>query len=118
MFKNYQKVITKLSKEMFKNDVLLFPSLFEGFGLVISEAMSRGMVVISTNRTGLVDISQGKDSIFVKTNNHKEIFNSVSSLLKNHSKVKKIGINAIKTAKNYNWSKYRIKLNNIIKKCL
>ena len=102
-------------KEMLKSDVLLFPSLFEGFGLVILEAMSHGMVVISTNRTGLIDVSQGNDSIIVKANSHKEIYNSLNSLLQNPSLVKKIGINAIKTAKNYNWSKYRARLNKIIK---
>jgi glycosyltransferase involved in cell wall biosynthesis len=73
------------------------------------------MVVISTNRTGLIDVSQGNDSIIVKANSHKEIYNSLNSLLQNPSLVKKIGINAIKTAKNYNWSKYRARLNKIIK---
>jgi glycosyltransferase involved in cell wall biosynthesis len=29
-------------KLMRENDVLVFPSLFEGFGLVITEAMSQG----------------------------------------------------------------------------
>lgn len=38
------------------SDVLLFPSLFEGFGLVITEAMSQGTPVITTANTAGPDI--------------------------------------------------------------
>jgi len=41
---------------MRKNDVLIFPSLFEGFGLVITEAMSQGTPVITTERTAGPDL--------------------------------------------------------------
>jgi glycosyltransferase involved in cell wall biosynthesis len=43
-------------EEMRNNDVLVFPSLFEGFGLVIGEALSQGMPVITTPHTGGPDI--------------------------------------------------------------
>ena len=43
-------------KHMQEHDVLLFPSLFEGFGLVITEAMSQGTPVITTDRTAGPDI--------------------------------------------------------------
>lgn len=32
-------------------DVFVFPSLFEGYGLVVAEAMSQGTPVITTSRT-------------------------------------------------------------------
>src|SRR5205085_1763804 len=38
-------------REMRAHDVVLFPSLFEGFGLVITEAMSQGTPVITTPHT-------------------------------------------------------------------
>ena len=41
---------------MGKHDVLVFPSLFEGFGLVITEAMSQGLPVITTDRTAGPDL--------------------------------------------------------------
>jgi len=40
---------TDILKLMASQDVFVFPSLFEGFGLVITEAMSQGTPVISTD---------------------------------------------------------------------
>ena len=39
-------------REMQRHDVLVLPSLFEGFGLVILEAMAQGLVVIATAAYG------------------------------------------------------------------
>jgi glycosyltransferase involved in cell wall biosynthesis len=41
----------RILEEMRGHDVLVFPSLFEGFGLVVTEALSQGLPVITTNRT-------------------------------------------------------------------
>ena len=41
---------------MKEHDVLIFPSLFEGFGLVITEAMAQGTPVITTDRTAGPDV--------------------------------------------------------------
>ena len=52
--------------EMARQDVLVFPSLFEGFGLVILEAMSRGLPVITTAHTAGPDvIEDGADGFLV-----------------------------------------------------
>ena len=52
--------------EMERQDVLVFPSLFEGFGLVILEAMSRGLPVITTAHTAGPDlIADGQDGFLV-----------------------------------------------------
>ena len=52
--------------EMERQDVLVFPSLFEGFGLVILEAMSRGVPVITTAHTAGPDlIADGEDGFIV-----------------------------------------------------
>ncbi|WP_299823007.1 glycosyltransferase [uncultured Pontibacter sp.] len=42
------------------HDVLVFPSLFEGFGLVITEAMSQGTPVITTDRTAGPDFIESE----------------------------------------------------------
>ena len=43
-------------REMQRNDVLVLPSLFEGFGLVILEAMAQGLIVIATPHTAAPDL--------------------------------------------------------------
>jgi glycosyltransferase involved in cell wall biosynthesis len=48
--------IHEVLREMQRHDVLVFPSLFEGFGLVIVEAMSQGLPVITTSHTAGPDI--------------------------------------------------------------
>ena len=56
----------ELLEEMSRHDVLVFPSLHEGFGLVITEAMAQGLVVITTPNTAGPDlISDGIDGFIV-----------------------------------------------------
>src|SRR5688572_24728068 len=47
---------------MRSHDVLVFPSLFEGFGLVITEAMSQGTPVITTDRTAGPDLIRADEN--------------------------------------------------------
>lgn len=46
----------ELGALMGSHDVLVLPSLVEGFGLVITEALAQGMHVIASDNTGLVDL--------------------------------------------------------------
>ena len=51
---------------MREHDVLVFPSLFDGFGLVILEAMAQGTVVIATPNTAAPDLlDDGRDGWIV-----------------------------------------------------
>ena len=52
-------------REMSRNDVFVFPSLFEGFGLVILEAMSQGLPVITTENTAGPDLITEGESGFI-----------------------------------------------------
>ncbi|MGI8432131.1 MAG: glycosyltransferase family 4 protein, partial [Chthoniobacterales bacterium] len=47
---------SELLAEMARHDVLVLPALHEGFGLVVSEAMSQGLVVITTPHTAGPDL--------------------------------------------------------------
>jgi starch synthase len=42
--------------EIANHDVLVLPSLFEGFGMVLSEALSRGTPIIATDHTAAPDL--------------------------------------------------------------
>src|SRR5580658_7750941 len=51
---------------MREHDALVFPSLFDGFGLVMLEAMAQGTVVIATPNTAAPDLfDDGRDAFIV-----------------------------------------------------
>lgn len=92
---------------MKSQDLLIFPSLFEGFGLVITEAMSQGTPVITTQRTCGVDlIKHGENGWLVEAGSTEELLATLREILDNPSCLKKIGKAAMATARNRPWEVY------------
>jgi len=86
---------------LYKNcDSFLFPSLAEGFGLPIIEALSLGVNVVCSNKTSLPEI--GKDFVTYITNFEPEEMKVLiqNSILKNTEEERTLKINY---AKNYSW---------------
>lgn len=98
-------------------DVFVFPSLFEGFGLVITEAMSQGTPVITTNRTAGPDlITDGENGWLVEAGSTKALKQCIEMLLSQPHLVQEAGIAAMKTASLRPWDSYSSELGNFIKK--
>lgn len=98
-------------KLMATQDVFIFPSLFEGFGLVITEAMSQGTPVITTNRTCGPDImTHGKDGWIVEAGTSEPIRQLLEEFIANPSILKDAGMAAMKTAEQRPWTKYEDEL--------
>ena len=93
-------------KQMKNHDVLIFPTLFEGFGMVISEAMSQGMVVIASNHTALPDIADEISSVCIPIRDAKIIESTLQRLVENPSLVESMGKEALKKAKSHQWIDY------------
>jgi glycosyltransferase involved in cell wall biosynthesis len=88
-------------------DVLLFPSLFEGFGLVVTEAMSQGTPVITTDRTCGPDIiTHEQDSWLIESGSTSAIRQQLEYILEYPAVLTTVGKNAIQTARKRPWSKY------------
>lgn len=97
----------QILKLMRSHDVLLFPSLFEGFGLVITEAMSQGMPVITTNRTAGPDIIQhNKNGWLIQAADTKSLTDAVKFLLDNPNIIEENGRSALETASKRPWWAY------------
>lgn len=92
---------------MSTQDVLLFPSLFEGFGLVITEAMSQGTPVITTDRTCGPDIiTHGQDSWLIEVGSTLAIRQQLECILEHPKVLRTVGQEAMQTAQKRPWSSY------------
>ncbi|MHA4894182.1 glycosyltransferase family 4 protein [Pedobacter sp. PWIIR3] len=101
------------------HDVLVFPSLFEGFGMVITEAMSQGTPVITTDRTAGPDlISHGINGWIIEAGSTLALQNQIAEILKNPDIIEKVGLQAIEAAKSRPWSVYGQELADAVKICL
>jgi glycosyltransferase involved in cell wall biosynthesis len=98
-------------KIMRSQDVLVFPSLFEGFGLVITEAMSQGLPVITTDRTAGPDIiTHNENGWIIEAGSVMAIVESVEKLLIDRSVVGNAGRAAQESASKRPWEVYGAEL--------
>jgi len=92
---------------MQNHDILVFPSLFEGFGLVITEAMSQGTPVITTNRTAGPDlIEHNKTGWVVEAGSSEALQKCIENILEKPNLVAKIGTAAMQAAAKRPWATY------------
>ena len=97
--------------EMGRQDVLVFPSLFEGFGLVILEAMSRGLPVVTTAHTAGPDlIEDDVDGFLVPIRSAAAIAEKLETLHRDRERLAAMGAAARAKAGEWTWAAYRQRL--------
>jgi glycosyltransferase involved in cell wall biosynthesis len=95
-------------REMHNHDVLVLPSLFEGFGLVILEAMAQGTPVIATDHTAGPDvIEDGKDGFMVPIRSAEAISEKLDLLASDREKLMSMKLAARQKAQSRRWENYR-----------
>ena len=110
------EAVLKLMRE---HDVLVFPSLFEGFGLVITEAMSQGTPVITTDRTAGPDlIEHGQDGWLIDAGSTSALQQSIETILMKPSIVQEIGKAAMNKARKRPWTVYGRELAAAVKETI
>jgi glycosyltransferase involved in cell wall biosynthesis len=106
----------KLLQELHNSHCFVLPSILEGFGQVILEAMATGIPVVASENTAAIDIIEdGVDGYVIKIRDIDAIKEKIKNLQLNFSLVKRIGKMAHKKAKIYTWEKFRKDLVNHIK---
>src|SRR5690606_4486974 len=106
----------KVLQLMREHDVLAFPSLFDGFGMVITEAMSQGTPVITTNRTAGPDfINHGKNGWIIDAGSTSSLQAALEHCLEFPGKMLEAGLEAKETAKSRPWEVYQQELSNAIR---
>jgi glycosyltransferase involved in cell wall biosynthesis len=94
--------------QMQRQDVLVLPSLFEGFGLVILEAMAQGLPVITTAHTAGPDLlSEGVDGFIVPIRSAEAIAEKLDRLAGNSKLLQEMKLAARKKAGERRWDNYR-----------
>lgn len=89
------------------HDVLVFPSLFEGFGLVITEAMSQGTPVITTERTAGPDLIRDKENGWlIEAGSVDSLRSALEDILSDRKAIADAGRSAMESARRRPWSVY------------
>lgn len=97
-------------KLMREHDVLVFPSLFEGFGLVILEAMAQGTVVIASPNTAAPDLMEdGRDGFIVPIRSVDAIAARLTQLAEDRELLAQMSEASRQTAARRTWDEYRLK---------
>jgi glycosyltransferase involved in cell wall biosynthesis len=98
----------QILEEMARHDVLVLPSLTEAFGLVIGEALSRGLPVITTTATGGPElIRDGQDGFFVPIRSGEAIAEKLDLLNQDRELLDYMSASALNRAKDFTWHRYR-----------
>ncbi len=83
-YENYYNLSREqLQKIYLQSQILLFPSLYEGFGLPIIEAQALGIPVITSNIEPMKSVA-GKAALLVNPHKPDEIKAAINQLLSNH----------------------------------
>jgi glycosyltransferase involved in cell wall biosynthesis len=89
-------------------DILVFPSLFEGFGLVITEALSQGLPVVTTSNTAGPDlIFQGKNGWIVDPHSHRQIQEVLENILMGQANLDDMKEHAYLGSQSRSWATYQ-----------
>ena len=106
----------EILKEMSRHDVFVFPSLFEGFGLVITEALPQGLPVITTPHTCGPDIlTNGEDGFIVPIRDSQSIAEKLEELHRDRTLLASMSAAARQTAERNTWSQYRTRLTEAVR---
>jgi len=102
-------------KEMYKAHVLVLPSVFEGFGLVIPEAMATGMPVIaSTHSVGPEIIRDGRDGFILAPDDVDGLAKKLEWLAGHRDDACRMGREASERAQEITWEAHAARLREIL----
>ena len=101
------------------NQAFLFPTMGEGFGLVLLEAMAAGLPVITTpNCAGYDIVVDGENGFVVPVGDEKAIEEKLLWMKEHPEELKRMSDNAVSTARKYTWSRYENELITAVNKMI
>lgn len=121
----YQSFYDELASHPFKSDIylmgyvdkmylpalytqslaLIYPSIYEGFGLPVLEAMACGAAVICSNRSSLPEVG-GNAALYFDLENKLDLLNQMEVIVNNKSLLKAKKLLSLQQAYLFSWQKY------------
>lgn len=104
---------------MEKSKALLFPSIREGWGIIVSEAAARGTPSIVYNSPGARDaVNFGSAGYICSQNTVSELYINMLSAIEDLDIYKKIQLDALEYVKCFNWEKNKKTLNKMFERII
>lgn len=98
------------------SDALIFPTLCDGFGMVATEAWSRGLPVITTARAGAADLLQPRrNGLLIPAGNASALGECIDWCLTHRAELRAMREESLATAAAWQWSDYRRTLAEILR---
>jgi glycosyltransferase involved in cell wall biosynthesis len=93
---------SEMRKQYSEASIFVLPSRYEGFGIVLLEALASGLPIVAT-QTGISSkvVEEGKNGFLV---DHKDMKEAIVKLLNDNDLRKRMGLRSREIAENYSWS--------------
>jgi alpha-maltose-1-phosphate synthase len=102
-------------RKMQQADVLVLPSVFEGFGLVIIEAMATGLPVItSTHSCGPEVIREAVDGFVLRPDDVDGLAQKIAWCAEHRTQLTEMGRSAHEQSKKFSWDAHRERLKQLL----
>lgn len=88
-----------------KCSIFVLTSLVEGFGLVVLEAMAKGMPVVAYDNLGVRDIINGTNGYLIDPFDYQNFVGKILNFYSNKNLYKKMSENAVKTVDKFSWDR-------------
>jgi glycosyltransferase involved in cell wall biosynthesis len=100
-------------------DIFVFPSLAEGFGHVLLEAMASGLPIISTTRTAATDlVRQEREGLVIEPGSASQIATAIEHFLRRPEDVSTMGRAARDRAEHFTWARFRTRIAAVVAEIL
>jgi glycosyltransferase involved in cell wall biosynthesis len=103
-------------QEAYRNaDVLIFPTLCDGFGMVVPEAMAAGCAVITTKNAGAADwVEEGKNGWVVEPGNAEALAEAIEKAMNAGERLEDMRARAQEMARQNSWSLFRKRFREVL----